>query len=180
MSRAWPVPDLQPDRPLGESARRILAVRVAEVYAYRPIIHRPEAIEETHNLRISLKRLRYTLELFAGVLGAAADREIDRVRELQEILGDLHDIDVRRNLIALAASSADPNSAATPSATETADSVRTGLNRLIEREQAQRDAVHRRFVERWTSLQQAGMRADLVRLSHLGSQAGRHPGHSGG
>ena len=179
MSRAWPVPDLQPDRPLGDTARRILAVRVAEVYAYRPIVHRPEAVEQTHELRISLKRLRYTLELFSGVLGDTAGREIERVRELQELLGDLHDIDVRIELFTAAASSADPDPA-TPDAAEAIDPVRSGLDRLLERERDQRDAAHRRFVERWTNLQQAGMRADLVHLSHLGPELGQRWRGTGG
>ena len=53
------------------------------------------ATEELHNLRISAKRLRYTLELFRAVFGESGERQIERVKAIQEELGNLHDADVR-------------------------------------------------------------------------------------
>jgi CHAD domain-containing protein len=160
MSKAWPVTGLDADLPLPEAAGRILAVRIAEVYGWRPVVHRPEAVEETHALRISLKRLRYTLELFAPLLGDAGAAQIDRVKDLQEALGDLHDVDVRLELIAAAIERQRADAAADPA-------VLAGLDRLHARELAHRDATHRTFVQRWTRHQQEGMRRDLVRLSRL-------------
>ena len=56
------------DGPLGDNARRILAVRVAEFYSWEPIVDDDARIEQLHQLRISAKRLRYTLELFRRCL----------------------------------------------------------------------------------------------------------------
>lgn len=50
-----------------------------------------------HQLRIELKRLRYTLEFFESVLGVGS--VIKKVKDLQEILGDLNDTVVAVNHI---------------------------------------------------------------------------------
>ena len=99
MSKAWPVEGIDPDGTLGENARRILAVRIAEYYSYAPIVADDGAVEELHALRISAKRLRYTLELFRAAFGEVGEQQIERVREIQELLGQLHDHDVRIALI---------------------------------------------------------------------------------
>jgi hypothetical protein len=99
MSKAWPVANLDPNAPLDVNARRILRVRIGEFYSYEPIVANPLATIDLHNLRIAAKRLRYTLELFAGVFGDEGKRQIDRVKAIQEALGTLHDLDVRIALI---------------------------------------------------------------------------------
>ncbi|MER3486332.1 MAG: hypothetical protein C4345_10510, partial [Chloroflexota bacterium] len=86
-------------KPVVENARKILSVRIGEFYSFTPIVEDETAIEALHDLRIAAKRLRYTLELFRPVFGAAGERQIERVRAIQEILGQLHDADVRIMLI---------------------------------------------------------------------------------
>src|SRR5918999_3483732 len=99
MSRAWPVDDVDPDAPVIQNARRVLAVRIAEFYSFEPVVPHPELSEALHDLRISAKRLRYTLELFRPQFGKAGERQIERVKSIQEVLGTLHDHDVRIELI---------------------------------------------------------------------------------
>lgn len=166
MSRAWPVDGVDPDMPVILAARRILAVRVAEVYSYRPIVLIPEAVEEIHDLRIALKRLRYTLELFGDLFGEAGAAQIVRVKALQETLGTLHDEDVRLALIATAAAARPERTTdgERPAEDATAD-IRAGLGRIAGRERARRAETHRRFGEEWAAAQQAGMRRELVALS---------------
>ena len=164
MSRAWSVAGVKPNRSLAEAAHRILAVRIAEVYSYRPIIHRPEAVEQTHALRISLKRLRYTLELFGSVFGEDGERQTQRVKALQQTLGDLHDLDVRLDLIHAEADRQAPT-AKKDRPDPDAGAIAAGLARYAERERLRRSEIHRQFVEQWNAFQQAGMRRDLVRLS---------------
>ena len=163
MSRAWPLNGIEGNRSLGDAAHRILAVRIAEVYSYRPIIHRPEAVEQTHALRISLKRLRYTLELFGSVFGEEGERQTDRVKALQETLGDLHDLDVRVDLI----HSERDRLSGGKARGDHGDPVTivAGLDRYAERERIRRGEIHRRFIGQWNEYQQAGMRRDLVLLS---------------
>ncbi|HEY0739527.1 MAG TPA: CHAD domain-containing protein [Herpetosiphonaceae bacterium] len=50
--------------------------------------------EQLHELRISCKHLRYTLELFEPALGENAHELIKQVEAIQEHLGQIHDADV--------------------------------------------------------------------------------------
>jgi CHAD domain-containing protein len=49
--------------------------------------------EEMHSLRICEKRLRYTAELFAELLGEDGERLQKSATRMQKRLGDLHDVD---------------------------------------------------------------------------------------
>ena len=183
MSRAWPVDDLAPDAPLSENARRILAVKMAEYYSYGPIVPREDAVEALHDLRIAAKRLRYTLELFRAVFGKEGATQIDRVKEIQEELGAIHDHDVRIGLIedelaavageqaaavgdALAEAPSREHAAITASAMRPPpDDPRRGLIALLGRQHAGRREHYLAFRALWDRLAADGMRADLAALS---------------
>lgn len=183
MSKAWPVEHLDPEGPLLENARRILAVRIAEFYSYAPVVGLPTHIEAHHDMRIAAKRLRYSLELFREELGAGGSVQIDRIKAIQEALGSLHDHDVRIALIedeleklageqnaqtnaAISAATAEELAAITASVLRPPpDDPRRGLIGLLGREHAARRDVYRHFTELWNQLGKEGMRADLVGLS---------------
>jgi CHAD domain-containing protein len=155
MSRAWPVEAIEPRGTLAENARRILAVRMAEYYSYAPIVHLETAIQPLHDLRIAAKRLRYTLELFRDVFGEVAERNVERVKAVQEELGEVHDHDVRLDLIAAALEA------------EGAQDARPGLLGLQAREIAGRRAHYQAFRELWDRFAAEGMRAELAALSAM-------------
>ena len=46
---------------------------------------------EMHEFRIKTKRFRYTLELVRPVYGGVLEQELEPVRQLQSVLGKLHD-----------------------------------------------------------------------------------------
>jgi len=163
MSKAWPVAGIDPDATLAANARVILAVRVAEFYSYAPIVAREDAIEELHALRIAAKRLRYTLELFRDVFATPGERLIDHVKAMQEELGEIHDHDVRLDLIAAELTALDP--AARPGPDGPGD-PRPGLGALKTRETAARLAHYRAFLTLWDD-HAAAMRTGLVALSAL-------------
>ena len=183
MTRAWPVADLDPEASVLDNARRVLAVRTAEVYSYVPIITRADQIEHLHDMRISAKRLRYTLELFRREFGEKGDRAIKGVKAIQEALGTLHDHDVRIALIqdelsclateqaadiATAFSSSDIGdfpAIAAAALRPPPDDPKRGLIALLGREYTARRRVHEEFVALWLRLQDEGMRRDLVALS---------------
>ena len=183
MSRAWPVHDVDPDASVIDNARRVLAVRVAEFYSFEPIVPYPELSAALHDLRISAKRLRYTLELFRPQFGKAGERQIERVKAIQEELGTLHDHDVRIDLIGdelsqlmveqsrmtqseiADASSEELAAIATAALRAPPDDPRRGLIALLGREHAGRRAAYTRFRELWDMYACEGMRRDLVALS---------------
>jgi hypothetical protein len=91
--KARPVKKLDPARPLGENAARIIQVRLEEMLAFAP-----RALDgkkkAQHDMRIAAKRLRYVLELTGFCFGRPADTARRRARDLQDILGEIHDCDV--------------------------------------------------------------------------------------
>jgi CHAD domain-containing protein len=68
--------------------------RLDDLLALAPFVSCEDAAERHHRLRIAAKRLRYALEVFLPVFGRSMGSRIRAVKELQEILGDLHDCDV--------------------------------------------------------------------------------------
>lgn len=183
MTKAWPVGRLDPDAPLDLNARRILRVRVGEFYSWEPVVSDPLATVELHNMRISAKRLRYTLELYPTVFRVEGERAIERVKALQEQLGNLHDVDVRiemisNELVALTAEEIDALNSALASSHPSAyrslatallrpppDAPQSGLLGLLARQHAARQQTYRDFKALWDQFALEGMRDDLARLS---------------
>lgn len=77
----------------------LLYQRLAAVRAFDELIADADT-DTLHQLRVQFKELRYTLEFFAGVLGAEAAAIIKHLDEIQHHLGDLNDADVALDLLA--------------------------------------------------------------------------------
>jgi hypothetical protein len=91
--KARPVKKLDPTRSLGENASRIIQVRLDEMRSFAP-----KALDgktkAQHDMRIAAKRLRYVLEATGFCFGRPADTARRRARDLQDILGEMHDCEV--------------------------------------------------------------------------------------
>ena len=95
MARMWKVPETDCARSFAWNARHVLAVRVAEVYAHAGSLGDPVDGHGHHDLRISIKRLRYSLEFFSACYDPADVAVIlDALATIQDLLGDLHDAEV--------------------------------------------------------------------------------------
>jgi hypothetical protein len=92
--KARPVKKLDPAGPLGENAARIVRVRLAELTDFTPKALEREQVKAQHDMRIAAKRLRYVLEATGFCFGRPADTARRRARDLQDILGEMHDCDV--------------------------------------------------------------------------------------
>lgn len=79
---------------LTDRARAAILLRLEEFLAYEPHITHPERVTELHLMRIAAKHLRYTLEIFEPVYGKGLRKPLKVVKEIQELLGDIHDCDV--------------------------------------------------------------------------------------
>ncbi len=164
--------------PLGgtaENLERICRVRLDELFAFSPRALDPAQTEVQHDMRIAAKRLRYLLELSAFCFGPYVGRAAAVAKELQDVLGEIHDCDVMlprvlrhaerlrtRDVAAVleragAAEDLEPRLAArAPSR-----AAYRGLDVLGVHLQARRALLHRRFVARWEELQRKGFRARL-------------------
>ena len=161
--KARRVKGVDPSGPLVDNAERIVAVRLDEVCGFAPRVFDPDEVEALHDMRIAAKRLRYVLEVTGDLFGPYADDARKRVKELQDLLGDIHDCDVLvprvkkllarlrdEDVVAVIAGEEPPH----------ADDYR-GLELLIVSTRARRHHLFEQFLEFWTDLERDGFRARL-------------------
>jgi hypothetical protein len=197
MAKPRPVKGLDPDRRLRPNARKVLAVRIEEVYSYDGVIADPGNVRELHDLRIACKRLRYLLEIFAIAFEDDLTPYIDEVRGLQDLLGDIHDCDVQipmleehlawlssregeaaRRVVAGRAArrpSGEPSQAAYRAFRRRLEvgrrgDERAGVHALIGRRRRERDELYGRFLDAWRRLKAERFRPRLE--AALGIHAG--------
>ena len=174
--KARRVKGLDPEGPLADNAARIVAVRLAELRSFAPKALDPERVKALHDMRIAAKRLRYVLELTGeSCFGEYAATGAKRARDLQDLLGEIHDCDVtlprvlallerRRELAALEARSAagdaeDLDPALAAGVSQAAEW--RGLEVLATHLRARRALLFERFLDLWHSLERSGFAARL-------------------
>jgi CHAD domain-containing protein len=79
---------------LRSNAELIVATRRDELTDLAAAALEPGAATAQHDMRIAAKRLRYVLEITAGCLGPEAEAMRETAKELQGVLGEIHDCDV--------------------------------------------------------------------------------------
>ena len=169
MAKAHKITGVKPLRSYGENARIILPQKVEEVYTWEPFIRDAARREELHNMRISIKRLRYTMELFRVAYESPKkdSREVTVVDDkrfteflgvivdLQEILGDIHDCDVVLEVLTDYTTHSDQGVMA------------EGIAQLIAQTRETRNADYKTFLEKWEHLSAIDFKQKL--LSFLAS-----------
>ena len=94
--KARKVKHLDPDGTLADNAQRVVSVRLDELFDFVPAVLDPKSVKKLHAMRIAAKRLRYVLEVAAAnCFGPDALTATKRVRELQDLLGEIHDCDIQ-------------------------------------------------------------------------------------
>lgn len=92
--KARRVKGLDPSGSLRPNAARIVRVRLDELRSFTEAALAPDAAEAQHDMRIAAKRLRYVLEIVGACFGPEAEATRVAAKELQQILGEIHDCDV--------------------------------------------------------------------------------------
>jgi CHAD domain-containing protein len=88
-----------PRRTLGGAAAEILAAQAEELGDHLARIDGPGDEPQAHKARIRAKRLRYLLEPFRDEVPAAVPA-VQRIKSLQDLLGELHDAHVLEHELA--------------------------------------------------------------------------------
>ena len=173
--RARKVKGVDPEASTADGLERVVRVRLAELEAFVPRVFDPVEVEAQHDMRIAAKRLRYLLEMSDFCFGPYAEKAARHVKELQDLLGEIHDCDVMlprverhaelvraRDAAILVQRAGDAEdlapglSARAPSRTE-----HRGLSTLAVHLTARRALLHARFVTFWTDLERRGFSARL-------------------
>jgi CHAD domain-containing protein len=92
MKRDSPPLEWKAKRSTAENCARVLPKLVRDYFkSGRDSLQQGRTWEELHEFRLESKRFRYTLELFRPIYGAALEDRIQRLKDLQKILGDIND-----------------------------------------------------------------------------------------
>jgi hypothetical protein len=173
--KARRVKGLDPAGPLADNLERIIHARLDELHGFLPAALDPAEVDTLHDLRIAAKRLRYILELAEPCFGPYAEKAGTRTKELQDLLGEIHDCDVTRpRVVALAA---ELQAADAEGVRERADGAEDldpalmanaghaaayrGLTTLAVFLEARRALLFERFLELWRTLERQGFRTRL-------------------
>ncbi len=164
MAKAHKVIGVEPLESYRENARVILPQRLEEVYTWEPFIRDETRREELHNMRISIKRLRYTMEIFRVAYQDGSQQTavniytefLAMIVDLQEILGDIHDADVVLAVLADYVSQLGNG--------ERQIAVLPGIVRLIARTEMTRSVDYETFLEKWDQFSAAGFKQKLLSL----------------
>lgn len=139
--KARAVTGLDPAAPFRPNAERIVRTRLDELRSLAPAALEPSASTAQHNLRIAAKRLRYVLEIAGPCLGPEARAARDGAKQLQGVLGEIHDCDVML-----------------PRA--------WGIESLRRLLRSRRELLFRRFSELWREQAEQGTWTALARSLH--------------
>jgi CHAD domain-containing protein len=134
--KARKVRGLDPAKSLRRNAVRIIGARLEELRFFAAEALEPSAAANQHSMRIAAKRLRYVLEIVEGCFGPEALAARHAVKELQAVLGEIHDCDVML-----------PRAA--------------GIESLQALLRTRRELLHRRFVDLWQAEESKGTWAGL-------------------
>jgi len=90
--RSWVRPQAGKHRTVNTRVRQVLRPLEREYAKAGRTAARPETNpEKLHELRLAAKHLRYTLEIFGPLAGAEWEQEMERIRDVQELLGAVND-----------------------------------------------------------------------------------------
>ncbi len=173
--KARKVRGLDPAGALGDNAERIVLTRLDELCGFMPKAEDPGEIVALHDMRIAAKRLRYVLELTETCFGEYAVTARKMTKDLQDLLGEIHDCDVQvpeivavlNRLVdedgdAIAAAHADAEDLPPAAVTEAAHrAAYEGLVALTVQLSARRRLLFGRFLELWRDYERKGFRARL-------------------
>ena len=173
--RARRIKGLDPAGPLADEAERIVRVRLDELCSFMPRAADPTEVDALHDMRIAAKRLRYVLEITHPVFGPYAHSAVKLVKDLQDLLGEIHDCDVQVPEVAAildelvaadaealrgAAGDADDLEPAAVAQAPHRDEY-AGLVALLVHLRARRAVLHARFLVLWQASERKGFRARL-------------------
>ncbi len=86
--------DQQDSMTLFQLAYEHIQKRLDEFLFFEVFIFDPSRVDELHQMRIAAKRLRYALEVFSILYEGKTDFALEKARQSQQMLGEIHDADV--------------------------------------------------------------------------------------
>lgn len=151
MAKPLTLTGVKPKADFRTNARIILPQKVEEVYMWENFIQDSERKEELHNMRISIKRLRYSMEFFTCNYDEQFIKFLHTIIDLQDILGDIHDNDVVIDIL-------------TNYKTDHSHLTIPGIDSLISRVRKSRLSDYNEFLSKWEKLSQNNFKQRLLAI----------------
>jgi len=127
---------------LRSTARRSIGKRSEGLLACEACVHREDAATDHHRMRIAVKKLRYTLEIFAPLFRGRLKKAIGALKKVQDLLGEMHDCDVWSQLVPSFIASLGPFEGP-------AEQVMVDLERFVSYIRARRHTLYKELVGFW-------------------------------
>jgi hypothetical protein len=166
MAKAFPLLTVDPTGTMADNVALIMHVRLAEMLFFSRHVADPNRVAELHNMRISAKRLRYTMELFLpytdGPNGKVLSGLLDKTKKIQELIGDIHDRDVRVPLITEFVREREADR----------PEIRLGLMRLADQEKRDRDRIYNQFIAYWSDQRDKYIARLMALIGAIGAGSG--------
>lgn len=138
---------------LGGEASRAITRRLGTMRAYDEVVRDPERVAELHEMRIAAKHLRYTLETYAALFDDGLKDEVRAVKEVQTLLGEIHDADLWLDELPRLMEE-ERSSAATP---EDFERIAPGLAHFLDDRRRRRERSYAEFMEHYDEQTAAGV-----------------------
>ena len=151
MNQAIPLRTLHPEMPYDTAMREVLAAHYAAVQIFAAFLDQPDHAHEHHQLRIAAKRLRYSLEMCQDLFPDATAAGITELKNLQNALGALHDLDIMFVAIEDTLTATPPPRHGKPSE-QTLAKRRTSFEALLSTIAAERDTQYQRCLALWNDM----------------------------
>ncbi|MBF0521770.1 MAG: CHAD domain-containing protein [Candidatus Omnitrophica bacterium] len=82
------------NKPLEIKRRDVIIKKLSNFLHCEDHVYKPKKTKLLHHTRIAAKKLRYVLEIFKSSYGKKINPAITAARRIQDVLGDLHELDV--------------------------------------------------------------------------------------
>jgi CHAD domain-containing protein len=151
-------------------ASRMIEDHVTEFLDHTRTFPTEQEADQLHEVRIATKRLRYALQLFEKPLKPESTAIIEQLTELQDELGEIHNLDVlieltRNELVAIADEAVEHAMKHDPGPDLNAEAEWKDLIALLTQTAERRRSQYEEVRAHWEGLEASGFTGQLVALS---------------
>jgi CHAD domain-containing protein len=147
-------------------ANRAIHLQLDEFLGFDAIVNQPEKIQELHAMRISAKKLRYTMETFAPLYEDGLKNHLKAMRSAQDSLGSIHDCDVWAINLPVFIEAEKQRTLEYFGTLRPFKRLADGLDYFQEVKSSERDKTYAGFRETWEKWQGEGLWDELGALTH--------------
>lgn len=146
---AEPINEAEKSQRLFQTANIQIQSRLDEFLFYEVFIFDPVRINELHQMRIAVKHLRYTLEIFSELYSSKTDFALDIARKSQQILGEIHDADVWSLFLPRFLSREETRVTKFFGYKGPVNRLKPGIDFLLENRKLERDRLYKQYLQEW-------------------------------